>query len=211
MSTSSSLLTPTDLSPARSFELKLNSTYEFSPSAPHLSQSSLLEPSSPNKPHDILPPSDSPPYHRQSFSQSPRQPASNPFPFFEPFSERPSPAPTVQPLYSSPQISRRSDSSRVPQSWRQQQQFPTPSEWLRASDELPTERKSSLVGAENPLRSPVTYQYPNNPQAQNSSHAHEVNLLPSLSNNSAHLFAQSSRSIFSLFCTLLPRLPIMSL
>jgi len=175
MSTSSSLLTPTDLSPARSFDNKLNSTYEFGPAVPHLSQPSLLEPSSPNRSQDILRSSDSPPYRRSSYHQNSHQSASNTFPFFEPFSERSTPA---QSFYSSPQQPRRSDPTRGSQLLRQQQQFPTPSEWLRTQEEPTLESRSSL-GIENGLRSHTSYQYSN--QGQNQSHsAHEVSPHPTI-------------------------------
>ena len=179
MSTSSTLLTPTDLSPARSFDLKLSSNFEFGPSANHLSQSSLLEPSSPTRPLEFLPLSDSPPFQRQSYSHSShRSAAPNPFPFFEPFSERPSPAPTNQPFYGSPQPLRRPDSNRAMQPWRQQQQqLPTPSEWLRTAEEPALESRSGLVGAESSLRPSLNFQYPSQGQGQNVSHAHEASTL----------------------------------
>jgi pumilio RNA-binding family len=50
ISTTSPLLTPTDLSPARSFDIKFNAPYDLRRPASHLSQSSLLlEPNSPTK------------------------------------------------------------------------------------------------------------------------------------------------------------------
>jgi hypothetical protein len=98
--------------------------------------------------------------YRPSYSQSSHI---NAFPFFEPFSEHPSPAPISQSHYSSPPApSRRTEPSRaqLPE-WhqpQQQQQFPTPAEWLRPNETTTAEYNSGIVGHEEPLRSSFTYQ-----------------------------------------------------
>jgi len=159
VSVTSALLTPTDLSPARFFDLKNHPPYELGLSHPYLPQSSLLF-ESPNRPSDSLPTSHSSSY-RSSHSQSSYLSSPNAFPFFEPFSEHPSPAPIIQSHYNSPPA-RRPEPSRGPlMEWhqpQQQQQFPTPAEWLRPDEKTGAEHSSGAVGHEEPLRSSFVYQ-----------------------------------------------------
>lgn len=132
MSSASTLLTPTDLSPARPLDSKLHSLYDphtspFSSSVynsipnVHHHNSLLFEHSSPARPfeHRLLSSPQSPPYRtllqpQPSYLLSPHS-----FPLFEPFSEQPTPAPTqshshMQMWHSSP--------SQAPQQQQQQQQ-----------------------------------------------------------------------------------------
>jgi pumilio RNA-binding family len=80
---SSALLTPTDLSPGRFFDVKLRSPYEH----PYLSPPSILfENGSPVKDRDSLVPN-LPAYHAPlvQINHARTQPGANIYPFFEPF------------------------------------------------------------------------------------------------------------------------------
>lgn len=181
-SVSSALLTPTDLSPVRSFELKFPAQYEHGQHQPYFSQSSLLfENGSPGKHQDTLV-AHSPSYPHFSHSNQP----SNAFPFFEPFTEPPTPAPinsvhtqyhpaspTSLPhsLYSSPLPPRRMESARPsPMDWRltqqlQQQPASTHPDWR-----LACEKNFGINAQEDSLRSSFSYQQSTASQAFQSSH-----------------------------------------
>ena len=163
ISTTSSLLTPTDLSPARSFDVKFNNTYDLGRSAPHLSQSSLLlVPSSPKEMHDA-PSSNSSPY-RQTYTLPSYQNTINTGPFFEQSFEG-----TF--VYTS-QPPRRPDPVRAPSmTWRTQQ--PSCHEWVRPNEKSFMENNCGLVTTEEPLRVPFVSQ-PNSHGTNTSIHAHEV-------------------------------------
>ncbi|KIM82223.1 hypothetical protein PILCRDRAFT_785661 [Piloderma croceum F 1598] len=137
ISTTSALLTPTDLSPARSFDFKLHSPYDthsqsLSPSSynsiPNIQHHNSLLPenSSPIRPfeHRLLSSPQSPSYRSlsqiQSLQQhSPYLQAPNPFPLFEPFSEQPTPAPVIsQPQLRSPSQAQLPYYTAVPQTTR---------------------------------------------------------------------------------------------
>jgi hypothetical protein len=193
MSTTSSLLTPTDLSPARPFDPKLNSAYEFGPSATHLSPSSLLlDPGSPNRLQDILPPSDSPSYSASHLHPS-QSSVHNLFPSIDRCTERP--AHSVHAFYNSIHLPRRSDLTRGPLLWRQQQRIPAPFEWARMNEDPSMEHTSGLVGtAGEPLRSSLNHHYPT--QGYNSSsQTHEVSSCQSIRVYALMLYF--SQSIFS--------------
>ena len=107
-SATSSLMTPTDLSPStRSFDPKLPLPYDLGHSLPYLQQSSLLfEQNSPARLQEGLF-SHSPTYRSsQSTVQAPS------FTFFEPFSDVPAPAPVYHLHHSLP--SHHVHSSAVP-------------------------------------------------------------------------------------------------
>ena len=181
-SVSSALLTPTDLSPVRSFELKFPAQYEHGQHQPYFSQSSLLfENGSPGKHQDTLA-AHSPSYPPFSHSNQP----SNALPFFEPFTEPPTPAPInsvhtqyrpaspsslPHSLYSSPLPPRRMESARpLPMDWRltqqlQQQPASTHPDWR-----LACEKNFSINTQEETLRSSFSYQQPTASQAFQSSH-----------------------------------------
>ncbi|TFK70058.1 ARM repeat-containing protein [Pluteus cervinus] len=136
-SATSALLTPTDLSPGRPLDPKLHpSSYDLAQSLPYLPPSSLLfEHSSPGK-FDARS-ANSPQLGGHNNGTSYR-PMTHTFPFFEPFSENPTPAPQAsshslytavpsgtsgqgqnQALYSSSSPARRTESGRNAQvDWR---------------------------------------------------------------------------------------------
>ncbi|KAK2462882.1 hypothetical protein APHAL10511_005080 [Amanita phalloides] len=96
-SATSSLLTPTDLSPPRPFDVKLQGAYDLGQSAPYMPQTSLLFDQSPiNRAQDPSPLSAHTAPYRSQFSQlSACLPTSNSLQFFEPFSEPPTPPPVT--------------------------------------------------------------------------------------------------------------------
>ncbi|KAG2107002.1 armadillo-type protein [Suillus discolor] len=173
-STVSALLTPTDLSPAKtSFDLKINPPHELAPSHSTLSPSSLLfDNGSPLRAHEFM----SHNVH-QRFSSVPSSnllPPS-PLPYFEQSSENSSPALSSQQFYDSafahlnhPELSRGS--------WRQPQQLSAPSEWLRVEEKLGSDYPSGVTVGENSLRTSPSQ--PSFPPRQNGVHAHEpINFL----------------------------------
>ncbi|KAG2052679.1 ARM repeat-containing protein [Suillus hirtellus] len=171
-STVSALLTPTDLSPAKtSFDLKINPPHELAPSHSTLSPSSLLfDNGSPLRAHEFM----SHNVH-QRFSSVPSSnllPPS-PLPYFEQSSENSSPASSSQQFYDSafahlnhPELSRGS--------WRQPQQLSAPSEWLRVEEKLGSDYPSGITVGENSLRTSPSQ--PSFPSRQNGVHAHEASI-----------------------------------
>ncbi|KAG1763232.1 armadillo-type protein [Suillus occidentalis] len=145
-STVSALLTPTDLSPAKtSFDLKINPPHELAPSHSTLSPSSILfDHGSPLRAHDFM----SHNVH-QRFSSVPSSnlmPPS-PLPYFEQSSENSSPALDSQQFYDSafahlnhPELPRGS--------WRQPQQLPAPPEWLRVEEKLGGDHSSGVTSSD---------------------------------------------------------------
>ncbi|KAG1859848.1 armadillo-type protein [Suillus subluteus] len=160
-STVSALLTPTDLSPAKtSFDLKISPPHELAPSHSTLSPSSLLfDHGSPLRAHDFM----SHNVH-QRFSSVPSSnllPPS-PLPYFEQSSENSSPS-----LGSQQTIER---------SWRQPQQLSAPPEWLRIEEKLGGDYPSGVTVGEDSLRTSPSQ--PSFPPRQNGVHAHEpINFL----------------------------------
>lgn len=185
MSTASALLTPTDLSPARSFDIKLHSPYELHapslssftynsiPNINHHNNSLLFEQSSSIRSHEHQLHSPQSPSHRslvqpQSLQpQSLYQSADNSFPIFEPFNERRTPAPIspqFQSHFQSPPHQSYYTTTRTdvrgdpPMSWRQL--LPTPPEWLRPEDKLVPStpeygRGRSVVGTKSGTEDPL--------------------------------------------------------
>ncbi|EGO31275.1 hypothetical protein SERLADRAFT_412664 [Serpula lacrymans var. lacrymans S7.9] len=178
-STTSTLLTPTDLSPAKIFDLKLNPPHEYTPH-PNIAQPSLLfDPVSPYRNHELLSSAQNL-SQRLHNSQSTNQLVPNVFPFFEPFSEHPSPIPPSQSLYDSAfsGICRRPDSSRVPSmSWRQQQ-FGAPTDWHRPDEKPAAEYASGMAVNEDHMRSSSQFAYQSRGQGQpqGSTHGHEASI-----------------------------------
>ncbi|KAH7924798.1 ARM repeat-containing protein [Leucogyrophana mollusca] len=193
-STTSALLTPTDLSPAKTFDLKHNSPRDFPPSHSNLPPSSLLfDPGSPLRAHDYM---QSPQTSAQRFTsiQSTNMAAPNAFPFFEPFSEAPSPALGSQPFYDSsfPQLGRRPELSRVPSMTWRQQQLSAPAEWLRVEENLCNDFPSGVPATEDRLRaSPPQFPFQCR-QPPTGAHTHEpINFLSLLHPSSSppyHVF-----------------------
>ncbi|KII93039.1 hypothetical protein PLICRDRAFT_49137 [Plicaturopsis crispa FD-325 SS-3] len=140
LSTTSSLLTPKDASPACSFDSKYNnnSPYEYTRALPQHAQPGLLfQPSSPDEQHDIL---SFQPSTAQNYRNYPQQPSflsapplpSVPFPFFEPATPAPAPPPTLYATAPSPARLQRAP----PGVWRQAppQSQPSAADWLRAEE-----------------------------------------------------------------------------
>lgn len=210
-SVSSALLTPTDLSPTgRTFDVKLHSPYENNnQNHPYLSQSSLIfENGSPIKSQDGFVstfPASRPPLAHMNHPR--HQPTSNTLPFFEPFSEPPTPVNTVhnhqnfhpsselsQSLYSSP-APRRVDHGRLPaMDWRlnqqihqHQQQTTLPSDWRLAPEKSVPDFNFNNVGKEEALRSSFVYQQSQTtPTFQTS---HEVSSLLDYSRHQVLIYA----------------------
>ncbi len=195
-SATSALLTPTDLSPGRPLDPKLHpSSYDLAQSLPYLPPSSLLfEHSSPGK-FDTRS-ANSPQLGGHNNGTSYR-PMTHTFPFFEPFSEHPTPAPQAssqslytavpsgtsgqgqnQAIYSSSSPARRTESGRNAQvDWRllsngsQAGQNPNPVEWLNSDKPTAQEYMNNMLAQESqvPLRASFVYQQPTGNHS-----AHEV-------------------------------------
>jgi len=187
-SVSSALLTPTDLSPGRSFDVKLHSPYEH----PYLSPPSLLfENGSPGKNQEgpLNFPSHRAPLVHLNHARS--QPGANAYSSFEPFAEPPTPAPVAQnqthpsspsdlphSIYNSP-FPRRVDHPRLqPVDWRpnnqlQQQQQSLHPDWRLASEKFANDFVFGN-GQEEPLRSSFVCQQSPSQPFQSS---HEVSIL----------------------------------
>ncbi|KAI0066409.1 ARM repeat-containing protein [Artomyces pyxidatus] len=141
-----SLLTPVD-SPARGPDLKLNTSYDFHPSAPS-PQGLMLQPSISYRHNDVhaVQASQFPATQHQSYHQVPEA-----FSFLEPFSEGPTPAPGLAPQTA--HAGNFSDGRGfLEQAWRPER-IQTSSEWLRTDDRL-TDHSSGLV-ADEPATSPA--------------------------------------------------------
>ncbi len=191
-SVSSALLTPTDLSPARPFDIKFHSPYEAIPSGNvyHSQSSLLLENNFPVKSQTSnLVPSRTPllqlnhPRHHSSIST---------FPFFEPLSEPlttnslmqinpTSPHSTAsQALYNTPLPPRRIDARLPTLEWRmnpqQQHQIHQPSlhaDWRVGIDKVVPDYATSGAGGgcqEEPLRSSFGHQQPSAAQLLQTPH-----------------------------------------
>ncbi|OSD00873.1 ARM repeat-containing protein [Trametes coccinea BRFM310] len=178
ISTTSALLTPTDLSPAKTFDQKLPPTFEFNATHRPGDNNSLMFETG---------------FRMQDSSSAPQNPfyaAANAFgpegayfPHFEPFLDNPlnslgSCNRTPHPLSSSAQVDRRRlDTTSMlppfqPPSWNQQRPRTT-SEWLRADEG--GERSLSFGGNETLFRPSHTHSVQSHRQAQQ---AHEpINFL----------------------------------
>lgn len=185
-SVSSALLTPTDLSPPRSFDLKLNTSYEVGSSHPYLNQSSLLfESSSPGRKQDHLE------SHLPSFRTGPSHTQmahamTSPFPYFEPFSEPPTPtlatAAAQTHYYApasnsnshttySPPLRRRGEFTRPPpMDWRLTQQLQQQPSSIHPDWRLVNEKLEYNLTAEEPPRSSFVYQQQSPSQLFQASH-----------------------------------------
>lgn len=181
-STASALLTPTDLSPAKtSFDLKITPPYEAPSVVPsNVSPSSLLfDPGSPLKARDFLSVVNIPPSRLLEPPMSCALPSGG-FPFFDQYLESTSPALGNQPLYDSafPQLVRRSDLSNVPTStWRHQQQLP---EWRRADEKSMSDFSIGLPGEDSLRTSPSQNAFAR--QGSAGAHSHEARQLSFIQN-----------------------------
>lgn len=175
-STTSALLTPTDLSPAKSsFDLKITPPYEV-PSVPsNVSPNSLLfDPGSPLRTRNFM---------SSVHNSHPRYPgaqvscvmSSNNFPSFDQSSENPSSAIAIQSLYDSafPQLCRRPELPHIPSMTWRQQQLAAPTEWLRSEDRPGNDYSSSLSGEDTLRTSPSQLSFSPR-QGSAGAHSHEV-------------------------------------
>ncbi|KAG6335011.1 hypothetical protein ID866_4078 [Astraeus odoratus] len=197
-STSSTLLTPSDLSPAKSpFELKIGPSYEAPPTpAINVSSSSLLfDHSSPLKTRDCMLAPTHNSYVRIPNSQMACVMPSNSFPSFDLYTDNACQRLTAQTLCDSlstlPQFVRRGDLSLAqPVTWRQQQLY-APSEWPREGGSNASGISSSLV-TEDSLRASISNVSLSSRQGSTVPHAHEpINFLSLLHPSSSppyHVF-----------------------
>ncbi|KAF8346084.1 armadillo-type protein [Amanita rubescens] len=211
-SATSSLLTPTDLSPPRPFDLKLQNPYDLGQSIQYVPQNSLLFEQSPiNRAQEPSPLSTHTAPYRSHFSQSSTcLPTTSSLQFFEPFSEPPTPAPTVpqsafntlptsiaQSLYAlSP--TRRMESRRPSvMDWRLASQLhqhqlltQTQPDWMIPGDKATSELNLGDFNQDDNLRSSMLFRQ--HTSANNSSSAHEpINFLSLLHPSSSppyHIF-----------------------
>lgn len=184
-SATSALLTPTDLSPAKGIDLKLNN-YEYHSSAPS-PQGLMLDPGPPHRAGEIYPSHHSHPVQpANAFQQT-----ATTFPFFEPFSEASAQNPSAQ-VFSSAQhhlVNRSDPRPFVNSTWRSERELS--SEWLRPDDIR--DRSSGLVTDEHSMR-PIAFQnnFPHLPSNQVQAPVNEpINFLSLLHPSSSppyHLF-----------------------
>lgn len=166
-SATSALLTPTDLSPAKGIDLKLNN-YEYHSSAPS-PQGLMLDPGPPHRAGEIYPSHHSHPVQpANAFQQT-----ATTFPFFEPFSEASAQNPSAQ-VFSSAQhhlVNRSDPRPFVNSTWRSERELS--SEWLRPDDIR--DRSSGLVTDEHSMR-PIAFQnnFPHLPSNQVQAPVNEV-------------------------------------
>lgn len=172
-STTSALLTPTDLSPAKtSFDLKVTPPYEVPSVSSNVSPSSLLfDPGSPLKARDFLSAVNIPQSRLLEPPVSCALPSGG-FPFFDQYLENTSPALGTQPLYDSafPQFVRRSDLPSVSSAtWRHQQQLP---EWRRVEEKSINDFSISLPAEDSLRTSPSQSAFAR--QGTAGAHSHEA-------------------------------------
>ncbi|TFK56905.1 ARM repeat-containing protein [Heliocybe sulcata] len=180
----SALLTPIDLSPARSFDVKLNPAYDFS--LP--SQAQLLRQGEPDGQATLVDAFNRAhlPLNRQGQRSDAGSPHVNTIPFFEPFSDS-----SVQPVnhqhsYGNSVISR-IEPSRMSLNWRQSQ-LPSSESWMRPDERQIGDYGLGLSVEDGPLRSSIS----SHQAAPVSGQAHEpINFLSLLHPSSSppyHVF-----------------------
>ena len=205
-SATSSLLTPTDLSPPRPFDVKLQNPYDLGQSVPYMPQNSLLFEQCPiNRAQDPSPLSSqtaSAPYRSQFSQSSTCLPTTSSLQFFEPFSEPPTPAPSApqstfntlpnaiaQSLYTlSP--TRRMESRRPSvMDWRLASQLHqhqlltrTQSDWVIPGEKATSELNLGDFNQDDHLRASILF--PQHTSTNSSSSAHEVRFI-------AHIMCQA--------------------
>ncbi|KDQ62957.1 hypothetical protein JAAARDRAFT_188590 [Jaapia argillacea MUCL 33604] len=184
-SATSGLMTPSDLSPHKPFDLKLNPAFDSGLFLP--SQSSGISPvcaDSPSAPFDLL----QPPYQSSFGFDNPALSYPSSVPFFEPFSENPSPAPGLQPsLSSSPNHFNRSDAPLLASSWRQDR-FPTTSEWVHREEAQSAPFGLGLSVHDNLTRPAIPFNYAPQPQPQSYEPINFLSLLHPSSSPPYHVF-----------------------
>ncbi|KAH8094749.1 ARM repeat-containing protein [Cristinia sonorae] len=178
ISTTSALLTPTDLSPAKGFDHKHGPAFDFSTAYQAQPNGLLFETGISQRYHEITSGDVVPVQHADRFQQS----DAGPFPLFEPFSERPTPAPSSQTFPSMHQSAahpRRESAPTSPFSWGSQR-FRTSSEWVR-----PDERRVDPITTHEQSLPPFSGSAPQGP-----TNGHEpINFLSLLHPSSAPPYA----------------------
>ena len=192
ISTTSPLLTPTDLSPARSFDIKFNAPYDLRRPASHLSQSSLLlEPNSPTKMQEF--PSNFSQYRAPYATSYQNAQANNNGQFFDKSSDHAF-------LYAA-QSTRRGDATRGSSlAWRGPQQLS--SEWSRHGEPRFLDN-NGLSTSEDLPRYPFVAHHPiqsNNSVLTNSMQSHEVRILQLMYWHGALILRLFSQSTSCRFC-----------
>ncbi|PSR72050.1 hypothetical protein PHLCEN_2v12080 [Hermanssonia centrifuga] len=186
ISTTSGLHTPPDISPVKGFsDWKFNPTYDFGPvyqTQPH--NALLFETEAPFRYQDVMGGPHGTSYPT-SHSADPFPPRTTPFPFFEPLSERPSPAPLNENFSQSecatPAHYRQEPVAASPGSWGRQRLRTSSADWMKP------EELRIVVDHSSPHRS-SDY----SPRGSHGAAAHEpINFLSLLHPSSAppyHLF-----------------------
>lgn len=166
-SVASALLTPTDMSPARtSFaDTKVHAGYEFPP-LPYLTQQqALFEPTTPTRNFDDLTSSHSPTYRATHLPSSYSSSPNNAYSFYESYSQQSPSGPLCsQALMTTPSPQRRLENARVPPfDWHASQPqpslqaYPASSDWIRPEEkQLPDFASASIPRQEN-LRSSFAF------------------------------------------------------
>ena len=180
-STTSTLLTPSDLSPAKPlFELKLNSAYEV-PSAPAInvpsvsSSSLLLDHTSPVKTRDYMLPSAHNLHTRVSAAQMPFGLPSSSLSYLDAYADAASPLLATQSLSDAAlsQFMRRQDASLAQtMAWRQHPLY-APSDWFAEGDQSGFSLSGMVADPEALRASPPQVSVPTR-QGPAVPHAHEV-------------------------------------
>ncbi|RPD82853.1 ARM repeat-containing protein [Lentinus tigrinus ALCF2SS1-7] len=182
ISTTSALLTPTDLSPAKQFDQKLPPTFDFNGALRSSDSNSLLFETG-YRLQDGVPGSQGFWSSSQSLS-----PDSGYFPSFEPFIDAPhAPVSRGQPFAPQSQLERRRlETNVLPQSlppltWGGQR-YRTTSEWLKADD---VAERGLQFTTDSTFRTSQASQAPSQPQRQGSQAHEPINFLSLLHPSSA--------------------------
>ncbi|OCH92970.1 ARM repeat-containing protein [Obba rivulosa] len=188
ISTTSALLTPTDLSPAKMFEPKFQPVYDFGGVYSGNSSGLLFETGTPAyDPFNAA--------HRLSYKSSPSLPAQvdpRTFSLFEHFPDASLSEQGIQPFRSSspPLAHHRVESAPLPPLPWDQPRLRTSSEWTKPDGRRTIDYTAAILANETALRSVSTGHFRS--QAQEQAHAHEpINFLSLLHPSSAppyHLF-----------------------
>ncbi|KAF4604516.1 hypothetical protein EYR40_003290 [Pleurotus pulmonarius] len=166
-SVASALLTPTDMSPARtSFaDTKVHTGYEFPP-LPYLTQQqALFEPTTPTRNFDDLTSSHSPTYRATHLPSSYSSSPNNAYSFYESYSQQsPSGALSSQGLMTTPSPQRRLENARAPpfdwhaaQPLSSVQAYPTSSDWIRPEEKQLPDFASASMPRQESLRSSFAF------------------------------------------------------
>lgn len=179
----SALLTPIDLSPARSYDFKLNPAYDFH--LPYVSQPPPLHRGERDGRRNSVE-SFYPSTHREGQCYDSNSPQVNTLPFLESFLGHPTAPSHIQQASNGNALNGRVDTSRMSLSWRQP--FSAAEDWLGTEERPFADYGLGLSIEDRPLRSSLQSNVPAAP----SSHPHEpINFLSLLHPSSSppyHVF-----------------------